>query len=86
MGGNITVEEMNGKSDAEVKKMEAKVVKELKTEVKAIYDKRMKAINAKAANASQPESGSGAAAAGGGGGGAAAAGGGAAATGGENTN
>ena len=80
---------MKSMTSDEVMKLESRVVKELKPEVKVIYDRRMQAIIANAANASQPESGSGAAAAGVGGGAAAATGGGdggAAADGGENTN
>ena len=41
MGGKVSVEEMNGKTDDEVMKMDDKFVKELKPEVKAIYDRRM---------------------------------------------
>ena len=38
MGAKVTVEEMRGKSDEEVLKMDAKMVSELKPEVKVIYD------------------------------------------------
>ena len=37
MGAKITVEEIRGKSDAEILAFEQKVVEEMKDEVKAIY-------------------------------------------------
>ena len=46
MGAKITVEEIRGKSDAEILAFEQNVVKDMKDEVKAIYQERKAQIEA----------------------------------------